>query len=785
MKIAVDVTFLKDQYAGRGIGRYGQNVVSRLIRNIDHEWHLIGYGDEKSNLKLLDAKKTDNIIFHTLGKPKVSSFLNPIQYNFGYKPILKKIKPDLFFAVHIERGLPIGKIKTAVAVHDIIPYVTNKYSHKGPIVNFFKKNFYNANLEQSRKADIIVTDSEFSKKELVEKGGFDGDKVVVTPLSVSDNFLNYQLPEEEKEVKRTLMTYRITRPYILYYGGLEPNKNANTLIAAFEKISPRYPDLKLVFIGGEFKLGWDNKAHPLTKAAYEFLEKVRKAKLEHKVQFAGRADENHLPTILKCAEAFVHLSEYEGFGLSVLEASAVGTPVIAANKSSYPEVLGDSAKLVEPKNERQIAAAISEIIDKEEVAKEMSRKGQARAKMFSWEKTAEITLDAFQKLESQQKKKVGILIPFFHPQKGGAENVALALAKRLVNDNYEVHVFTSNSGKLPSKETYEGIFIHRHGKLFGGNYTILYPGLLGEFLSMKFDYIHVHGFGFFWQDFCLILKKLFSRKKSIFINSPHGPFMSLRDYGFFGNILRTLGTFKMKLYLNWLYDFVTETNPSQISWITQKYGIDPKKVKFLGNGIDKEALEEVNTKKIGKEYKLSGKKVLSYVGRFNKYKGVDQVLKVLPEIIVKYPKLMFLIIGRDVEEKKNYEELIKAGKLEKHVKIVDYPSDELKDQLVQRSDIFILPSEWEAFGLVMVEAMAKKNAIISTKTEGGNFLIKEDENGYLFDFGDLETLKEKIIWLLKSDVRLEKIKKNNYKKAQEFLWDELYEKNYKKLFIKR
>lgn len=785
MKIAIDITFLKDQYGGRGIGRYGQNVVSKLIKDSSHEWYLLGFGEERDNLKLLDTKRSENIIFYSLGKRNSSNYLNPLRFKFKFLPIIKKIKPDIFFAAHIERGLPIGKTKVAVAVHDIIPYVTNKYSNKGTLINYLKKKFYIRNLEQAKKADIVITDSEFSRNELVEKGGFDEEKIVVTPLSVSDNFLNYELPDEEKDIKRTLITYRITKPYIMYYGGLEPNKNAETLISAFEKISQRYPDLKLVIIGGEFKLGWDNKAHPLTKSAISFLDKVRRLKLEHKVQFAGRVDERHLPTILKCAEAFVHLSEYEGFGISVLEASAIGTPVIAANRSSYPEVLGDSAILVEPKDSKAIASAISKIIDKKDVAKEMSKKGKTRARQFSWEKTAELTLQAFEKSVPEEKKKVSVLIPFFHPQKGGAENTALAFSKRLVSDNYEVNVFTSLNKKLPAEEVYEGINIYRFKKLIAGNYSIFYPGMLGKFLRLKADYIHVHGFGFFWQDFCLIIKKLFSKNKPVIINSPYGPFMSLGNYGFLGNLIKVLGTFFMKFYLNWLYDFVTESNPTQVSWITKTYGIDPKKVKYLGNGIDKEMFLELKTKQVESKYKLNKKIVLSYIGRFNKYKGVDQVIKVLPELVKKYKDIIFLIIGRDVTEKKVYESLITENKLQKYVKIIDYPTDEIKDQLLQRSDIFILPSEWEAFGIVIVEAMAKGNAIISTKTEGGNFLIKKDENGYLFDFGDLETLKEKLIWLLKSKVRIEKIKKNNYKKAHEFLWDELYEKNYKSLLIKK
>ncbi|MBN1915907.1 glycosyltransferase [Candidatus Dojkabacteria bacterium] len=783
MKIAIDITFLKDQYSGRGIGRYGLNITSGLVKIPNHEWHLLGFDDEKSNLRLLKTRKGDKIVFHSLGKTRPSNVFNSLFFSLKYLPIIKKVKPDLYFATHMERGLPIGKTRVAVVVHDIVPLVTNKYSSKGGIFNSLKGDFYRNNLIRAREADLIITISEFSKNELVNKGGFDPKKIVVTPLAVSENFFNDASTEEEKDKKRTLMTYRITRPYFLYYGGLEPNKNIETLISSFQRISQRHPDLKLVIVSNEFKLGWDNKAHPQTKTASLLFEKIKKLQLEHRVHFPGRIDEKHMTTLLQNAEAFVHLSEYEGFGLSVLEALAAGAPVIAANKTSYPEVLGDAAILVEPKNEKQISLAMNRILIEQGLRKEMRKKGLARAKQFSWTKTTEMTVSSFENLYSSTRGKVGIVIPFFYPQKGGAEHNALSLGKRLAKDNYQVEVFTSGNKGLPAEEEYEGIRIHRFKKLNNSYYLLFYPGLLFKLLHTKLDYVHSIGIGFLWQDFCLIIKKIFS-KHTRFINTPHGPFMSLPDYGIVKNLIKKIFSSIIRLYANSLFNIMIDDNDTQKEWMSSLYGMDRKKIRYVPNGIDTELLEELNTKKIERQYRLAGKTVISYVGRFNKYKGVDQVLNVLPELTKKYKDIMFFIMGRDVTEKVVYEMIIKENKLKKYVKILENPSDEIRDQIVQRSDISILPSQWEAFGIVIVEAMAKRNAIISTRTEGGNFLIKEEENGYLFDFGNLEELKQKFVRLFKSKTRIEKIKNTNFKKVKNFLWDEIYEKNYKPLFEK-
>ena len=162
MRIGIDITCLKDLYANRGIGIYASELVHELLKFDQHEFVLFGFDDLESNLFLLKSRPLPNINFVSLGKAKASSPFNPVFFKTIFIRKIKQAKLDIFFATHFERGLPIGKIKTAVIIQDIIPYVTNKYSSKGAIVNFLKGRFYRNNLESAKKADLILTNSDFT-----------------------------------------------------------------------------------------------------------------------------------------------------------------------------------------------------------------------------------------------------------------------------------------------------------------------------------------------------------------------------------------------------------------------------------------------------------------------------------------------------------------------------------------------------------------------------------------------------------------------------------------------
>lgn len=774
MRIGVDVTFLFDQYSRRGIGTYARETIKRMIQNESHEWVLFSFKDKKSVLRELDIKNLKNIEFITLGKPRNSSFFNPIFYNFKFKRKILKSNIDLFFAPHFERGMPIGKIKTAVMMHDVIPFITKSYSQKNSLINYLKGTFYRKNLKKARKADLILTNSNFTKRELIKKAGFSEENIEITPLAVDSSFKKENIHSDTREIRRVLVMYKITQPYMLYYGGLEENKNIELLIQAFSKVVSKHPDLKLVIAGKEFKLGWDGKAKPVTPSATRLMDSLSDYKLQHKVIFTGEIKQVHLPTILSNAECFVNLSNYEGFGLSVLEAVTAGVAVIASDKSSYPEVLGKGAVLVDTKNLDEVADKIKLVLQDNTLKQRLVKAGIDQAQKYSWEKTAELTLKSIENTVIKSPKlKIDYVIPLFYPEHGGAETNCFELSRRMVSKGHLVTVHTANNrqNSLPQNEIVEGINIIRYRRLNGQYYIGFYPGMFFGLLKSKADIFHVHGFGFFWHDIFLIIKKLISRK-SKFINTPHGPFMAHGNYSLFKILLKKLYTIEQRIFLNRLYSLIIQVNPEQYKWI-KNYGISEEKIKYLPNGINKELLENDKTNKAVEDNKLMRRFVIAYTGRFEEYKGVQQVIKALPKLVKTKPNIRFAVMGRGGDYLENLKVLAKNMEVEKYVVFIINPDDTARNEILSFAKVFVMPSRWEAFGISILEAMAKKCAIVSTNTEGGRFLINEKENGLLYDFDDIKTLTKHLEHLAKDAKILNKYSKNNFETAHKYLWDNI------------
>src|SRR3989344_7668914 len=188
--------------------------------------------------------------------------------------------------------------------------------------------------------------------------------------------------------------------------------------------------------------------------------------------------------------------------------------------------------------------------------------------------------------------KIGFLINYFYPMKGGAENNCYNLAKELAKKN-EVHVFTSLIKGTKKYEIIDNIHIHRYKTLFRYRYYLAFTLGLINALKYKLDILHVHSFGFVYHDLILMLKKLLSRIKVI--NTPHGPFMVLKYYNLFQKSFKAVIRNFERIIANKFYDAVIQVNPDQYKWLT-KYGIKEEKIYFVPNGINKNAFKKVDTK---------------------------------------------------------------------------------------------------------------------------------------------------------------------------------------------
>ncbi len=189
-------------------------------------------------------------------------------------------------------------------------------------------------------------------------------------------------PDSIRQVQRK---YALPDRFVLYIGTIEPRKNLTALVHAFASVAPSYPDLKLVVAGMK---GWKNEFNNL-------VETIASLKLSSRVLFTGFIAEEDKPLILCAAEVFVYPSLYEGFGLPVLEAMACGVPTITSNTSSLPEVAGEGALLVDPRNAAEIAATLALLLTDVSERDTLRNRAIDQAAKFSWQKAALSTLNAY------------------------------------------------------------------------------------------------------------------------------------------------------------------------------------------------------------------------------------------------------------------------------------------------------------------------------------------------------------------------------------------------------
>lgn len=282
-------------------------------------------------------------------------------------------EPDvLFVPAHV---LPlIHPRRSIVTVHDL-GYLHYPEAHTSSARRYLDwSTRWNA-----LRATAVLADSEATRSDLIRSYGAVPEKIHVVYLGRDTGLTRVDDPLRLDDMRTR---YGLGGRYLLYVGTLQPRKNLERVVQAFERICglSDLADLQLVLAG---KQGW----------LYETLfRQVARAGLRGRVIFPGYVADEDLGALLSGAEAFVFPSLYEGFGIPVLEAGGCGVPVITSNTSSLPEVAGDAALLVDPLDVDAIADAMYRLVTDASLRAELARRGLENVKRFSWEKCARETL---------------------------------------------------------------------------------------------------------------------------------------------------------------------------------------------------------------------------------------------------------------------------------------------------------------------------------------------------------------------------------------------------------
>ena len=374
LRIVVDVRRVRDF----GIGTYIRSLLHALgAIDQSNDYILVGLPEDKETFSGLPPN------FSTVTYRKTDSYsLN----HLAFPLFLHRLAPNL---VHLPLNqVPLFMMEPyVVTVHDMARLLFDT----GSGMRMHTRRFL---LRRGLlRAERIMAVSEATRRDVHDALGIPADHIRVAYNAPNPDFF---LPAAAGHARDGILErYQIDYPFLLYAGNIRPQKNIPRLVEAFavarERLSrhPVYHDLHLIVIGDEIS------RYPSVRRA------VIQTRVEKAVRFLGFVPFEALRIFFESAALFVFPSLYEGFGLPPLEAMATGTPVVASNVSSLPEVLGDAALLVNPENVFEIARAIQDALLDDDLRTELIGNGKAQAARYSWDRTAREVLDVYREVSAR------------------------------------------------------------------------------------------------------------------------------------------------------------------------------------------------------------------------------------------------------------------------------------------------------------------------------------------------------------------------------------------------
>ena len=272
--------------------------------------------------------------------------------------------------------------RVVVTIHDLFHYL---HRHD-PCMSRYGYTRLHAALDSvalrgCRRADAIITSSEDTKRHVVQQLELSPDRVHVVHLGVDLQQFRRNAVGPALLEKHGVSAGR----YILHVGSQEPRKNLERLLRAFATLRLRVTDAKLLRVGKPYYVQETERLHRLIETLY----------IEDAVYFIDTVTDDELVGFYNLADLFVLPSLHEGFGLPVLEAFACGTPVVCSNAGALPEIAGDAAILVAPKDVGALAEAMEEVLTDAALRKKLSDYGQKRARQLTWDETAHKTAKVY------------------------------------------------------------------------------------------------------------------------------------------------------------------------------------------------------------------------------------------------------------------------------------------------------------------------------------------------------------------------------------------------------
>jgi glycosyltransferase involved in cell wall biosynthesis len=381
----------------RGYGRYTRELL-RAVVAYDHHNHyrfFLTTATAKEAIDLPSGPRCETVVVETSDAPTRAASAEGRRSLRDLWAMTRAVDKygndlDLFFFPSVYTYFPVrSRAKIVVTIHDTI-------AERFPQLVFptwRSRLFWNLKVRGAIwQSDLIATVSQSAKRDIVEEFRLPAPRVRVIPNAVDEAFRRIN---DESLVRLRLLQYGIdpTSRIILYVGGISPHKNLEVLVDAYAALrqSSTAQDTQLVLVG-DFQ-------HDVFYSSYSTLKlRIDRLGLGDHVAFTGFVADDDLPHFYNAALVVVLPSVAEGFGLPALEAMACGTPVVASEAGSLPEVVGDGGLFFDPRSPEALCICLRNALENPQLCAQLSCQALLRATEFSWKRSAEVALATFEEL---------------------------------------------------------------------------------------------------------------------------------------------------------------------------------------------------------------------------------------------------------------------------------------------------------------------------------------------------------------------------------------------------
>jgi glycosyltransferase involved in cell wall biosynthesis len=374
MKIVVDARYLSSTHSG--IGVYSRQLLEHLaLIDTANEYIVVTHASYDHKMELGENFRV------------VTSDARPLSiktFRGAIDDILEEEKPDLLHST-----FPLVPLRwegpQMITLHDLQPFTVQDFTSKRPApIRFAYDMFYRWAYQRAfNQAHCIVSVSQSTKDELHSLYPKAWHRTLVVPSGLDPAFFESVNAEARENVQAK---YRLPEQYIHYVGSTRPNKNLPQMLLAFAEFRHAHPDTDLNFV--------------LVLKKDRFYDDAKKMietyGIKNHVRVLDQVTFDELRIIYAGSQALFFVTKSEGFGFPVLEAQASGVPVIASTDGALPYVAGEGALLTDPDDSTAILQSLTDVLENDELRQILIQAGTENCRRFTWEQTAQHTLDIYQ-----------------------------------------------------------------------------------------------------------------------------------------------------------------------------------------------------------------------------------------------------------------------------------------------------------------------------------------------------------------------------------------------------